>query len=140
MLHLLMDLFPLVIGITAVMAQRGLPVPLFPGGVIGANVANTPAGISNVVAIPQYATRGVEQVRASIIYGVANPTAVQIDIEGNDVDPTDNTQWFKLGSYTDLVNGLINLTPVNGIPRWLRYNIIQMTGATTTVQGSVGVN
>lgn len=129
-----------VLGIVAVMAQRGFPVPLFPGGVIGTNVQNTPAGISSVVSVPQYHGRGVEQVRASITYGVAAPTLATILLEGNDVDPTDATQWFTLATYNDLVNGTINLTPVNGIPRWLRFNIQQMNGATTTVTGQISVN
>lgn len=123
----------------AFMAQRGLPALVFQG-IVGVNVANTPAGISNVIAIPQYAGRGVEQVRSSFQFQNGAPTRVAINVEGNDLDPTDAASWFVLVTYTDLVNGMLPLTAVNGIPRWIRHNIVDFAGAGVTVNSQIAVN
>lgn len=127
------------VAIVAVMAQRGFPAQVFQG-LIAANVAGTPAGISGVVAVPQYAGRGVEQVRSSFQFLNGAPTVVVINLEGNDVDPTDAASWFVLATYNDVVNGMMVLTPANGIPRWLRHNAIAFAGAGVGVNSQIGVN
>jgi hypothetical protein len=135
---LLSGLFAAAVAITF-MAQRGFPAQVFQA-IVGANVAGTPAGISNVIAIPQYAGRGVEQVRSSFQFQNGAPTLVQITVEGNDVDPTDAASWFVIATYNDLVNGMLPLTPANGIPRWMRHNIVGFAGVGVTVNSQIAVN
>lgn len=128
----------LTVGI-AVMMQRGVPVQLFGAGVVGATVANTAAGISTVVAVPQYGRQGgpVRQLRWTVIITGAAPAAgsVTVNLEGNDVDPTNATEWFVIDQHVDVVTGT-HFT--DKIPQWVRQNIVAF--GTGTVAGSIGVS
>src|SRR5258708_8589721 len=118
------------------MMQRAVPVPFFGTGVVGATVANTAAGISTVVAIPQSARHGgpARQLRWTVIITGGPPGAgsVTVNFEGNDVDPTNAAEWFIIDQHTDITTGT-HFT--DKIPQWVRLNVVAF--GSCTVAGSV---
>lgn len=103
----------------AIMAQRGIPTR----GLNGAQLADIgfANGSGNVIAMPQYAggTTSGFSWQSQVVGGP--PATVNVVLEGNNIDPTDPTQWFNVDTSTAVAGELrfVDHKP----PRWLRTRL-----------------
>lgn len=123
----------LMIVAIAIMAQRGIPTKSLNGAQLAdIGFAN---GTGNVIAMPQYAsgTSSGFSWQTQIVGGP--PATVNVVLEGNNVDPTDPTQWQLVDTATNVAGELrfVDHKP----PRWLRIRLTAIGAGGGAVSGFI---
>jgi len=100
--------------------------------VVSLNVAAT-AVVGTYFAVPP----DIKDFAWSAILADTSVTALQVDIEGNNVDPAVAGDWFSLASTSVVGNasGKISQQYV----RWIRANLVILTGTGTVTVTIIGV-